>query len=132
MFTIEDLRQISGGDPKKLPDLVVYDPFCWQSDVRVDSKGRLHMEEAQLLLLKENVPVKRIKRIRKDAVLYRFDVAIWNLMPNLLKPATNDNERQGLKRVLTGRRAQDGAPVEVDRYAGIVAKPKVKSDEGKS
>lgn len=67
------LKAVFEAEPENLPGLVVHTNASWINDTWVDSKGHLHMNEADFLRLKnDGMPTIHLKTI-KDVSFFKID-----------------------------------------------------------
>jgi len=68
------LKAVFEAEPENLPGLVVHTNASWINDPWVDSKGHLHMNEADFFRLKnDGMPTIHLKTI-KDVSFFKIDV----------------------------------------------------------
>ena len=104
LFTIKEMRLLSGADPDELPTIMAHTSGWPDGKVFMDSKNRLHMSAGEVLALKEYIPVALIG-MRAGVTHFKMVLEGHHLVGDRfsVRPAETAETRKGVLRDITGQ-----------------------------
>jgi len=97
MLDLDLLRKIAQADPTKLPPLMIHDNNVWPGPAMCDTKGSVHMCEADLWRLKNKGIVVKLVASRGPGVCeYKIDLSVESLTGGKEKPLDDKKSKINL------------------------------------